>query len=359
MRGFQNQEVIRLDDCPLIGILVSNKNNRKRILKLYQRHHNLPLQLFTFTLADILWERQQIVGLCQIEGKWRESAFPFPHAVYNRCYNKKTATIQLLEGIIGRDKCFNTINWLNKWEVYNLLSQSNLKKHIPDTFLFNEVNVAELLKIYKLVYIKPSYGNQGKGVYRVELKENGDIHISQHSLAPSFICRKNEDLQQKLGKLLGKKSYIVQKGVQSSQIDHRYYDIRVIVQKNIRGKWTVSTIVCRVANKLYFNSSVYESIFDAEEIFARIFPSEKKQKIALQSINKISINAAQVLEIRMGLLGELSVDLVLDKEMKLWIIELNGKPQKSIYKDIKNFKYERLIYRRPMEYAYYLSQSLR
>jgi hypothetical protein len=59
----------------------------------------------------------------------------------------------------------------------------------------------------------------------------------------------------------------------------------------------------------------------------------------------------------MGLLGEISVNFVLDKEMKLWIIELNGKPQKSIYKDIKNFKYEQLIYRRPLEYAYFLSQS--
>lgn len=151
----------------------------------------------------------------------------------------------------------------------------------------------------------------------------------------------------------------MQQGVQSSQLEHQSFDIRVLVQKNIHGKWTVSTMTCRVANELYFNASVYQSIFDAEETFDRIFPLKIKKIIALQSMNKISINAAQLLENHMGLLGEISVDFVLDKDMKLWIIELNGKPQKSIFKDIKNFKYEQIIYRRPVEYAYYLSQCKR
>ena len=345
-----------MGDYPLIGILVPNKKNRKRILKLYQRYHNLPVKLFAFTPADIFWQKLQIVGICEIGGKWKESIFPFPDAVYNRCYNKKTTTIQLLEHIIGQGKCFNRINWFNKWEVYNSLKQSNLKRYIPDTFLFDQADLSELLKKYKLVFIKPAYGNQGKSVYRIELKENKDIHISLYSLAPRYICRENEDIQQKLNKLIDKKSYIIQQGIQSCQIENQYYDIRILVQKNIHGKWRVSTMTCRVANELYFNASVYQSIFDAEEIFDRIFPLKINKITALRSINKISINAAQLLENYMGLLGELSVDFVLDKEMKLWIIELNGKPQKSIYKDIKNFEYEQLIYRRPVEYAYYLSQ---
>ncbi|ABR47569.1 hypothetical protein Amet_1369 [Alkaliphilus metalliredigens QYMF] len=281
--------------------------------------------------------------------------FPFPHAVYNHYYNKKAITIQRLNNIIGQDKCFNRINWFNKWEVYTLLKQSNLKRYIPDTFLFNEVNVTKLLKKYRLVYIKPAYGNKGKSVYRVELKENGDTYISLHSLPPRFICRKNEDLQKRLDELLNEKIFIVQKGIQSNQINHQYYDIRVLVQKDIRGKWTPSTTICRVANKHYFNTSVYESIYDAEKILDQIFPLKKMKENILQSINRISINAAQVLETHMGLLGEISVDFVLDEEMKLWIIELNGSPQKSIYKDIKNFKHKQLIYSRPMEYAYYLS----
>lgn len=342
-------------DDPLIGILVPKRKKRKRILESYQRHHNLTLKLFAFSKEDILWEKQKIIGLCLVRGKWEEKMFPFPHAVYNQCYNKKTTTIEHLNKVMGGNKCFNSINWFNKWKVYNLLIQSNLQMYTPDTFLFNEVNLSEQVKKYKLVYVKPAYGYHGKSVYRLELKENGDIHISLHSLAPRLICRNNEDIQQKMGQLLGKNIFIVQKGIPSSQIDNKNYDIRVLVQKDIRGKWTVSTMVCRVAIELYFNTGAYESIYDAEEIFARIFPLKKMKETTLKSINNISVNAAQVLETQMELLGEISVDFVLDEEMKLWIIELNGKPQKRIYKDINNFKYEQLIYRRPVEYAYYLS----
>lgn len=342
-------------DCPLIGIMVPKRNNRKRILKLYQRHHNLTLKLFAFSREDILWEKREMIGLCLIEDKWKEVVFPFPHAVYNRCYNKKITTVAHLNHIIGRDKCFNSINWFNKWTVYNMLIQSNLQKHVPDTFLLNEVDLSERVKKYNLLYIKPFYGYHGNSVHRLELKKNGDIHISLHSLAPRLICRKNQDIQQKLDKLLGKKKYIVQKGIGSSQINNRNYDIRVLVQKDIRGKWMVSTMVCRVAYEQYFNTGAYEFIYDAEEILARIFPIKRRKETTLKSINTISLKAAQVIEAHVGLMGELSVDFVLDEENKLWIVELNGNPQKNIYKDINNFQYEQLIYSRPMEYAYYLS----
>ncbi|WP_371263476.1 hypothetical protein [Paenibacillus sp. 1_12] len=36
---------------------------------------------------------------------------------------------------------------------------------------------------------------------------------------------------------------------------------------------------------------------------------------------------------------------------------MNGKPQKGIYNDLKSFKHKKLIYSKPLEYAYYLSQT--
>jgi glutathione synthase/RimK-type ligase-like ATP-grasp enzyme len=346
---------MRLENRPLIGILVTKRNSRKRILQLYQHFHNLSLKLYAFTPGDILWKERRIIGLCLKKGLWKQHSFPFPHVVYNRSFNKKLITIQRLEKAIGRNKCFNNINFFNKWDLYNLLEQSILKPYVPDTFLYNEVNISELLERYKLVYIKPSYGSKGKSVYRVELMDHGDIHISLHTLTPRFICRKNENIQEKLNELLGTKKYMVQQGVQMSQLDHRYFDIRVLVQKDILGDWTVSTITSRVAFENYFNTSMCETICEIAEILPRLFTPEKMNEI-LQSLNEVSIKAAQEAEIQMGSLGELSVDFVLDNQNKLWIIELNGKPQKNLYKDIKGFKHKKLIYSRPLEYAYYLSQ---
>ena len=55
----------------------------------------------------------------------------------------------------------------------------------------------------------------------------------------------------------------------------------------------------------------------------------------LQSIDDISVKAAEVLDGPLGTLGELSADFLLDSAMNLWLVELNGKPQKCIYSDIK------------------------
>ncbi|NOU96638.1 hypothetical protein GC093_25960 [Paenibacillus sp. LMG 31456] len=345
-----------MENHPLIGILVTNRYSRKRLLELYQRYHHLNLKLYAFTPADILWKKQRIIGLSLKKGKWKQSSFPFPHVVYNRCFNKKVITIQRLEKKIGRNKCFNNINFFNKWDLYNRLKQSNLKPYVPDTFLYNEVNMSDLLEKYKLVYIKPSYGSKGKSVYRVELTENGDTHISLHSLAPRYICRKNESIQEKLAQLLEPKKYMIQQGIRLCQLDHRYFDIRVLVQKGILGEWMISAVTCRVAYEHYFNTSICETIYDIAEVLPQLFSLEKMNEI-FQSLHEISIKAAQEAETHMGSLGELSVDFVLDEQSKLWIIELNGKPQKNIYKDLKGFKHKKLIYSRPLEYAYYLSQS--
>jgi hypothetical protein len=183
---------------------------------------------------------------------------------------------------------------------------------------------------------------------------SGDVHISLHSLAPIYICRKNEDIQEKLDELLGLKKYMIQQGIRMSQLNNRYFDIRVLVQKGILGEWTVSTITSRVAYEHYFNTSIFDNIYYVVEILPRLFSQENMNEI-LKSLYEVSVKAAQEVEPHMGSLGELSVDFVLDEQRKLWIIELNGKPQKSIYKDLKCFKDKKLIYSRPLEYAYYLS----
>ncbi|WP_243643874.1 YheC/YheD family protein [Paenibacillus pinisoli] len=322
-------------------------------MKLYQRYQNINMKIFVFTPADILWKEKRIIGLSLNKGIMRQNSFPLPHVVYNQCFNKKTETIQRLEKAIGRNKCFNKINFFNKWDIYNLLKLSNLKPYVPDTFLYNEVNVLELLEKYKVVYIKASYGSKGESVYRVELMVNGDTHISLHSMAPSHIYRKSENIQEKLDQLFGHKKYMVQQGILISQLDHRYFDIRVLVQKDIFGEWTVSAITCRVAYEHYFNTSICETIYDASEVLPQLFSSDKLNEI-FAVLCEVSRKAARGTEAHLGSLGELSVDFVLDEQRKLWIIELNGKPQKNIYKDLK--RYKRKIYSRPLEYAYYLSQ---
>ncbi|WP_309121898.1 YheC/YheD family protein [Paenibacillus sp.] len=325
-------------------------------MELYQKYHDLNLRLFTFSPADIQWKEQRIIGLTRMKGRWMERTFPFPHAVYNRSFNKKKITIRRLEQSIGRNKCFNTINYFNKWELHSLLKQSALHSLVPDTFLLNQENILELINKYRLVYVKPLYGSKGTSVHRVELKENGDIHISLHSLAPKYICRKEENIQKRIDDLFEREKYVVQQGIRMKPLNKHVFDIRVLVQKGRIGEWTVSAVTCRVAYEHYFNTSMCNAVRDFEKVAPQFLSPEETNKI-LHFLHEVSITAAQAAENRLGSLGEISVDFAIDEQSKLWIIELNGKPQKNIYNAPSCVKYKKLIHKKPLEYAYYLSQQ--
>lgn len=127
------------------------------------------------------------------------------------------------------------------------------------------------------------------------------------------------------------------------------------MQKNGKGEWAISNIVTRFARRHYFNTAVCEAVVDASEILPVVFNPNEIGEIA-QTLETVSRGAAQAAENQLGLLGELSVDFIVDTRKRLWIIELNGKPQKSIYSDLKGAAFQQRIYRRPMEYAAYLSE---
>jgi len=338
---------------PTIGILVSNKVARKGILEIYQGYHWLDIRLFAFTGSGVNWKKRSIRGLGYKDGQLTEAEYPFPDAVYSRLYNKRKNIILRLEKQIG-SRCFNVVSFLNKWEVYNILNNTPLGNHLPETFIYNEVRATELLEKHRLLYLKACYGNKGSQVYRIELFNNGEVEIAAQSLTSK---KSHTSIQTRLDEIVGSKRFILQKGIRLSQINKQPYDIRVLVQKGISGLWQASTIACRLSFKYFSNTSSFKSIYDAEALFAKHFPGDAKYSALLQSAGELSIYVADVLESEMGLLGEIGVDFGVDQEGKLWIIEVNGKPQKSMFLRIADFKEEKLVYSRPLEFAYYLAKA--
>ncbi|NOU57554.1 hypothetical protein HN020_22950 [Brevibacillus borstelensis] len=343
-----------MEGCPFIGIMVATRYARRVVLKRYQSHHDLKLKLFAFTPADINWRKRRIRGLSLKGNKWVQRSFRFPKSIINRCHNnRKTVVIQRLQRLIGKHKVFNTINQLNKWSIQKILKESFLQMYVPDMFPFRNANLQELLEKYKLVYIKPVLGSRGKKVHRIERMDNGDTYVSVHSLAPTYIYRNGEDYVKRIKKLIGRTPFIIQQGIRAKSINQRHFDIRVHLQKDMTGNWAVSAIVSRVAHEHYFNTSIYECLYNVGEQAAE-FPMGEN---VLQTLRQISVNAAQMVESRIGLMGELSVDYVMDQADKLWIIELNGNPQKDIYEDFDHDRLTAIVHRRPIEYAYYLAMS--
>ncbi|NEN86069.1 YheC/YheD family protein [Paenibacillus elgii] len=332
------------------GIMVANPRQRKYVLRKYLARKAAHMRLFCFTPSEIDWKRKTILGLHHSKWKWVQQRFPFPEVVYNRCYTTKKTTIERLEAAIGSSKCFNQQNRFDKYEIYKLLSQP-LAPYLPETVPYDRETAAQLLETHKVLYVKPCYGYQGKGVYRVEAKESGEIHISQHYFSPQFVAADVPQYQTKLDKLLGSALYLVQQGVNLQQWNDQVFDVRALVQKDESGVWSVTNVVSRIAHKGCFNTSICDKICMSDEVLRHLYPHEKADAF-LQTIRDISLKAAETVESGTGLhLGELSVDFALDNDERLWIIEVNGKPQKEIYDE---FRGQDAVYKRPLQYADYL-----
>ncbi|MFC4775459.1 YheC/YheD family protein [Paenibacillus sp. GCM10023252] len=334
----------------MLGIMVANAASKKAVLNSYLRVNPTGLRLFCFTPSDINWEQQRINGLHRVNKVWRRRLFHFPQVILNRCYDLSRSFIHRLESVIGHHKCFNHQNHLGKLDMHEHLS-NGLPSSTPHTLIYNEQNASELLAAHKVIYMKPNYGNKGLGVYRAELKDSGEIHIGEHHLKPLIIAADMAQFHEVTDAIIGSTPYIVQQGVHIQTLTGRTFDIRILVQKNKTGSWSITSAISRVAFSGCFNTSIFEKMCVAREALQYLYSPDAAQA-QLHTSYMLSLLAAEAIELRSGLhLAEISVDLAIDEEDHLWIIEVNGMPQKSLYRSFQSY---RNAYRRPLEYAAYL-----
>ncbi|SFJ35319.1 YheC/D like ATP-grasp [Paenibacillus sp. UNC496MF] len=333
-----------------VGILVANRTQRKSVLSQYLSHNAANVKLIAFTPSSIDWKGRTIVGLHRAKGTWSLGRFPFPQVVYNRCYGSDPQLIHKLGAAIGADHCFNDVNQLNKLDIYNKLNRW-LAPNLPETVPYDEANATSMLERHGEIYFKPLFGCMGKGVYRAERSPSGDVRTGQHYFVPQTVTSDHAFFREHMKQLVRSTPYIVQKGIPIRQIDGQVFDIRSLVQKNEQGLWSVTNLVSRIAYKGSFNTSIFVKSCLSQDILKKLYSPNKVQAI-MTSIYDVSLRTAEIIDMETDYhLGEFSVDVALDPEAHPWIIELNGKPQKDLYRGIPN---RSAVYQRPLQYARYL-----
>ncbi len=319
---------------------------------------DLPIELFTFTPADINWKKKHIRGMRRKKGQWKKQKFRFPDAVYNRCYHKNPRLIRRLEKYIGSRKCFNRYTRFDKWTIHKILFKTGLNKHLPETCLYTPSQLNNRLLKEKKVIVKPRYGGLGDGVYVVASTEN-KYKIYYNTWLGEQVFHNPFSFYTTLHQLKGREQYLIQNMLRMSKLDGRVIDMRILVQKNKNKQWTMTKGVSRVAHHHSFITNLSQEIWDLKEILTTLFDDPLKRSVVSQNIKKVSIEIAKTLDEKIGLLGELGIDLAIDEEGKIGIIEVNGRSQKGFYHQVKGKDCENieLIYRRPLEYAYVLAKS--
>ncbi|MZP28570.1 hypothetical protein GTO91_02370 [Heliobacterium undosum] len=356
---------------PLLGIFSYRYPNKSYLwsshLKETQRYaRDLGVIAVVFSPQDIDWGERTVTGVILVGDEWRKKTFPIPRVVYNRIPSRKVENLpevidcknHLLEipGLI----LFNP-RYLDKWETHRLLQQHvAVRSLLPETRLLQKAeDIWPLLKEHRVVYIKPIHGTQGYGIYRIGLHPSGGYSwIGCQSAVTLGLAYTRNAIEAKIKRLLERTAYVAQQGLRLALIEGAPFDIRLLAQKDGRGKWGITKAFGRIAPPGKFTSNLSQggkAMGILNSLKAASLPPKRKRSTILRELQRWGGALPRILEESAGFtLGELGLDMAIDRSGKVWLLEINAKPFKRLDEGEGDPRLVRLSLERPVVYGRFL-----
>ena len=213
----------------------------------------------------------------------------------------------------------------NKWlKTEALLSNAVVAAHIPQTRLYSADSLRSMLHQFGMVVIKPLRGGGGDGVIKVTYAGGvyAYTYMSRTRTFSSF-----EAMFRSLNRVKVGRKYMIQQGIHLARIAGRPIDYRVKVVKE-NGVWVYRSMVGRLARPGLFVTNLCKggTMLSARAGLSRslgrkIAASKKRE---MRTLTNMSI---QILEARFPGIGQLGFDYGVDRNGKIWIFEVNTRPQ--------------------------------
>jgi glutathione synthase/RimK-type ligase-like ATP-grasp enzyme len=230
-----------------------------------------------------------------------------------------------------------------KLRVYKYLSKSrSILPYLPYTKPFSEKHLHRMLNNFPEVYIKPDYGAQGFGIYKVE--KAGDDFIVRTSKATKKYTNSSEVYQFILSH--SKQKLIVQKGIRIDKVQGRPYDIRSMIQRKPKGSWTCTGFFAKIGqpNRIVTNYHQGGKIVSMKNLFRSLrFPSSIQKK-KIRHLSRLSLKVAKNLSSSRSGMHELGIDLAYDISGHPYILEVNSR-QPGFYplRKVNQAAYRRML----------------
>lgn len=358
-----NPECIHIG--PLIGIFTASvlegEGPKSEILSaLIQVFAPCKGQVFIFCPEGVNPAQGTIRGWYQTgEGRWQQRIFPLPDVVYDRVETRSAEKIPevvtvkqyLAAKLAGR---IITPRFFDKWDMHRLLStKGELAGLLPETRLYSRKSLTEMMKRFDFLFVKPRGGSQGKNI--IELIQSAGKWQAYKKNTLLWQGMPDETLLRVLQKEGVNRGYIVQQGLYLADMNGRPFDVRSLMQKNGRDRFLRTKLFARVApaGQRITNISTGGVGEDLMNVLNRIFPPEQAKDIRRQ-IETLSLDIATGLqkELAEGT-AELGIDFGIDREGRVWLIEVNSKPGKNTEESKITEERNRKALLRPLLFARY------
>lgn len=329
---------------------------------------------YVFNIYNVNVKNHKLMGYTYDfeNNQWLTNSFPIPQVVYDRgdvisqsIYGNyapnylnfiKKNNIKFINNL----DCINLTN--NKWATSKLLlSNEKTKKYQPDTFEYttNE-QLLELLNKYNHIFIKLKKGSRSKGIFSIEKIEEDYCKIMYKNSSENNVKTRIEinDLPQFMKDQIRKwncekSDYIIQRAIPLAKYHDSNFEIRVVMQKNSSGIWHRTCMIARCASG---NDKFLNPIKELDKKSSKVLLGafEDNAELVRKKLIHASREVSSLLNEVDISVGEFAIDFGVDKDMNVYIIELNSKPD-NLLSLIGAFKTRNLAACRILEYAKFLT----
>ncbi|MGO4270344.1 YheC/YheD family protein [Paenibacillus sp. TAF58] len=225
----------------------------------------------------------------------------------------------------------------SKWTKYKLLRKSSkLRVNLPETAWLRKSSFWRLIKKYDEVIIKPTGSYGGKGVVRIKKMDSSIYEVQDGAV------KKNLTQHSQLNAYIQKqasKNNIIQQRIPLATVNDHPFDLRVMVQRRLHSPWEVTGKLAKVAGKGFIVTNIRLSsgkVVSVEQALKNSVLKKMRAADLLSQLDKVALQAAQVLSPYYPWVRTMGIDMALDKGGNVWIIEVNFMPMLELFLKLKD-----------------------
>ncbi|WP_084423185.1 YheC/YheD family protein [Cohnella thermotolerans] len=300
------------------------------------------LDVFAFSPAT--WsEERGTVRAWKWRSGWCREERPVPSVAYDRAWPENAAQrrrYRLGLGCMVQSRGLRLLNGSlpGKAEVHRALSRCpELGRWLPPTAVYRgEASLIDWLdRQGGAAFLKPSNGSQGRRVLSISRENPGSglVSIGGRTAAnrPFRLAGVREaEAIRRIHRWIGERPYVMQPLLELQAKDGTPFDLRVLMQRNGRGRWTTAGIAARcgasgsVTANLHGGGSPRRAEAYLEEQFGK-----RRAPELIDSLREAAFDIVFRLEESYGKFAELGLDFGVDRSGRIWFLEANAKPGRA------------------------------
>ncbi|WP_199615680.1 YheC/YheD family endospore coat-associated protein [Paenibacillus alkalitolerans] len=296
---------------------------------------------------------------------WTRSWREFPDVVFDRCRYQNTPRFKKLREF--RAKYGNLLYMnrplANKWAIHQLLWKDEaIRKSLPVTAAYREQELAKFTRTHPVVFVKPINGTGGRGVICIKRLGKDMYSLRGRDKSRRILPTRRTSLsgvQAALRRLGLTNGCLMQQGIDLTLPSGRVHDYRLLMQKNGDGAWEASGCAGRIGAARSVTSNLHGGgkAVRVQRLLRVTFPDAKRAAEVESEVHSLGMRVVKRLESHFKEMCELALDVAVDRNGRAWLLEVNPKPAREVFRMIGERETYRKAIVRPLEYALYLYQS--